>query len=90
MDETQWKVFSWGFGLCTTGFLFLAGWCWMMWGKINKIDITKERFDEVIKSLKAIEGALTGTLDKRGLITMMADHREEIEEIKENCRKLHK
>ena len=31
-----WKVLMWGLGICVSGFLFLAGWCWVMLNKINK------------------------------------------------------
>lgn len=55
-------VFQWGFGICATGFFFLAGWSWYLNAKIGAVIHTAQKVDE-------IHIALLGDMRHEGLIS---------------------
>jgi hypothetical protein len=66
------------FGICVTGFLFLAGWMFWMVQQVAK----KASYEWIKLNLEAklddIKGALMGTMEKEGLISR-------VRRIDENC-----
>lgn len=93
--EQLWKILIWGFGLCFTGFVFLAGWMWWLVGQIHKRvtyewmetkferDIRKE-ISDISLSIRDIRNALLGDLatNTKGLL-----HR--VDNIEDTCERHH-
>jgi len=59
----------WIAGLCVTGFLFLAGWCWNLHEKYNAIANTAQKVNE-------IHMALLGDMKTEGIISRVRRHEE--------------
>jgi hypothetical protein len=55
-------VFQWGFGICATGFFFLAGWCWYLNSKMSAVLDVKEKVNEIHR-------ALMGDFKEEGLVS---------------------
>jgi len=74
MSET---IITWGFGICATGFFFLAMW-------IRQI-ADRNLLDEI----KEIKKALIGDLEKPGVLTILQTHEVSIKEICRKCKENH-
>jgi hypothetical protein len=56
------NIFQWGFGICATGFFFLAGWNLHLNTKVSAVLETAQKVDE-------IHIALLGDMKNEGLIS---------------------
>lgn len=65
----------WGFGLCTTGFFFLAGCIWWMARQLPEAK-------SIAKDLHDIKTSLLGTMDKPGIISVLTNVRRDVEDLK--------
>jgi hypothetical protein len=64
--------FIWLIGICVTGFLFLAGWCFIMRDEISKrvtFDNLERRMLRLEEPLLKIQTALLGDMQTEGLIS---------------------
>lgn len=62
----------WLAGVCVTGFLFLAAWCWIMRDEISKrvtYDNLEKRIAKLEVPLTEIRDALLGDMRTEGLIS---------------------
>lgn len=88
-ESTVLSFLRWGFGICVTGFLFLAGWMWWIVGKLHdkvSFDWIENQFqkglntkiDNINVTLTEIKNALVGDFNRKGLIT-------KVDDIEKNC-----
>jgi hypothetical protein len=78
MDNTMTlKILMWGFGICVTGFFFLAMW-------IRQVSDAL-----ILDEIKSIKIALVGDVTKPGMLSILHKHTDEIKYIKSNCEKNH-
>jgi hypothetical protein len=70
-------MITWGFGICATGFFFLALWIRQIADRI------------LLAEIKEIKRALIGDIDKPGIVALLHIHSEDIKEIKLRCKELH-
>ena len=92
-DDLMIKILTWAFGICVTGFFFLLGTMIKMQGDLNNM-VSKDWIENVFKkdindaieaikqSVKAIEGAVVGTIEKDGIGTR-------IKRIENKCDRFH-
>ena len=65
-------AFLWVIGTSIMGFLFLAGWCWVMRDEISKrvtFDNLEKRLVRLEEPLQEIRDALLGDMETEGLIS---------------------
>jgi hypothetical protein len=55
-------IFQWGFGICATGFFFLAGWIQYLNTKVSAVLQTAQKVDE-------IHVALLGDMRNEGIMS---------------------
>lgn len=67
MSEIFWLA-----GMCVTGFLFLAAWCWIMRDEISKRvthEALEKRLQRIEEPITEIRNALLGDMNTEGLIS---------------------
>lgn len=78
-------ILLWGLGACITGFIFLVGWVIKIsvdMGEKVSFKWLEEQFKPEIKgefknvnvSLAEIKGAIIGTMDTPGIVSILKDH----------------
>lgn len=81
MDETNFKMVMWGFGLCATGFFFLSTCLWWI---VRQIPDAKN----IAHDLTEIKDALLGTMKSRGLMTTVHQIKEDVDHLQDRMNKL--
>jgi hypothetical protein len=93
-----WRFTLWGLGICTTGFFVLAGWMWYLVGQLHQrvtysdlkgefIKEIEKDIEKIVVSLKRIESALIGDMEKPGLMTKVRDMEKHVNRISTKCPK---
>lgn len=77
-------------GLCWGGFTHLSNRCSDIEKRVSFIDQKAGSIEVIHEDIKLIKEALLGTMDKKGIITRIHDHEQEIDIIRKICNERHK
>lgn len=84
-----WNLLQWGLGICAGGFFLLAGWIWIILGKVRETMDLGKKIEKVIESNEKIEKALLGSYDNpKGLVHRLEDLKVEHDYLKARIEKI--